>query len=83
MLVEFLNYSAAIARNLGSSPNRGGDIVYYARQSRDGGLVLAPAVTRVQVLRSQDFYILINRSYRAFEGRKWCQILRIVLGRQR
>ena len=54
-----------------------------------GGLVLAPvgnagtgAVTRVQVLRSQDFLILINRSYRAFEGRGWYQILRIVLGRQ-
>ena len=78
--MEFLNYSAAIARNLGSSPNRGGDIVYYARQSRDGGLVLAPpcllpqtakGVMRVQVLRSQNFPILINRSYRAFEGRWW------------
>ena len=83
MLVEFLNYSATIARNLGSSPNRGGVFVYYARHRvGKGGLVLAPAATRVQVLRSQDFLILINRSYRAFEGRKWYQILRIVLGRQ-
>ena len=65
--------------------------MYYARQSRDGGLVLAPpcllsqtakGVTRVQVLRSQDFLILINRSYQAFEGRRWYQILRIVLGNQ-
>ncbi len=79
MLVEFLNYSATIARNLGRSPNRGGDIVYYARHrvGKGGGLVLAPAVTRVlvsakaeavagQVLRSQDFYISINSLFLAF-----------------
>ena len=66
MLVEFLNYSATIARNLDSSSNKGGDIVYYVRQSRDGGLVLAPAVTRVQVLRSQDFFISINNLYLFF-----------------
>ena len=51
--------------------------MYYARQRvGNGGLVLAPAVTRVQVLRSQDFCILINRSYRAFEGRWWLHIVK-------
>ena len=65
--MEFLNYSATFARNLGSSSNRGGVIVYYARNRvGKGGLVLAPAVTLVQVLRSQDFHILINSLFLAF-----------------
>ncbi len=67
MLVEFLNYSATIARNLGSSSNRGGVFVYYARHRvGKGGLVLTPAVTRVQVLRSQDFFISINSLFWGF-----------------
>ena len=62
-----MNYSATIARNLGSSPNRGGVIVYYARHRLgNGGLVLAPAVTRVRVFRSQDFYISINSLFLGF-----------------
>ncbi len=62
-----MNYSATIARNLSSSSNRGGVIVYYARHRvGNGGLVLAPAVTRVQVLRSQDFYISINSLFLGF-----------------
>ncbi len=37
--MEFLNYSAAIARNLGSSLNRGGVIVYYVRHRVGTGAV--------------------------------------------
>ena len=58
--------------------------MYYVRhRAGKGGLVLAPAVTRVQVLRSQDFHILINSLFLGFfkEGGS-TKSQKVVLGRQ-
>ncbi len=41
-------------------------------RSCSGNFVLAPAVTRVQVLRSEDFYISMNDLYLVFEEGLLC-----------
>ncbi len=67
-----MNYSETIARNLGSSPNGGGDIVYYERHKvgKGGGSAHTCGNTSTGALQVSIFAFQVTNKYWAFE-RRW------------